>query len=195
MVAGRRSVVGSRETHSLTPHTLPLRPPHKEQRPRLVASLYTHIGYDSPPSFICRYNALVVCFLAIPIVVVMELGRFHEYARERSMGQCVAILSLGAFITCAFVLLSNVLLSVGARYAAFITGCTQMHSSMYASMHAPMHASMHASMHSSTVCMHLCIHLQYAWEYSEGSSILLGRRPYRFIQDRSMLRVRRHSSR
>ena len=102
--ATRRPIVSGsgRPTHT---HTLPLRPPHN------------------------RYNALVVCFLAIPIVVVMELGRFHQYARERSMGQCVAILSLGAFITCAFVLLSNVLLSIGARYGVH----TSMHSSMHGS--------------------------------------------------------------
>ena len=60
------------------------------------------------------YNALVVCFLAIPLVIGLELGKFQEYAAAHSMVKCIAILTVGGLITTAFVLLSNVLLSIGA---------------------------------------------------------------------------------
>ena len=68
------------------------------------------------------YSALVVCFFCLPLILGLELDKFHDYVRRNSLLECLGVLFVGGSMATGYLLVINGLIAIGGTVYLTVLG-------------------------------------------------------------------------
>ena len=87
-----------------------------------AAASLTMKGNTSLVFHTTMYTALVVCFFCLPLILILELDRFHAFVRTNSLLQCLGMLLVGGSMATAYLLVINGLIAIGGTVYLTVLG-------------------------------------------------------------------------
>ena len=68
------------------------------------------------------YSALVVCFFCLPLILILELDKFHAFVQTNSLFRCLGMLLVGGSMATAYLLVINGLIAIGGTVYLTVLG-------------------------------------------------------------------------